>query len=382
MRLSVDVQTFAAERRGVLERGDELLGPQVLDALTLWPLDGWYDDLLDAVEDYARRVAADEGAPDVTLPGLRSSLSGALEQTSEPSDPPHPAQVDRITRWLSTVAVNAGTLAAAQADPEDLFVQWVTMRDEDVRGAHRAVEGQVRPLGETFDVGGSDLRYPGEPVGPPSVWIGCRCVLRPTLAPLVSAGHPGGKVDNETDRPTPGGDMPPEQTMATDTEDDLDPQAPQVPDEAEDIEVPWYGVLAPEGVPTGDRRLFDPGSLRYRDLPLPLRWQKVDEPGHDGSVVVGRIDHVWLEDGLHKAFGVFSKTEEAEEVIGLLADRMIRGVSVDLDDITLELRNDDGSTFDPEKDFEVSEDGVPRFPVGEGIRALEDMDREAEAVAG
>lgn len=54
----------------------------------------------------------------------------------------------------------------------------------------------------------------------------------------------------------------------------------------------WYGPIAPINRPTGEPRrlrLFEHGALTHRELPLPLRWQKVSGQGHDGAVTVGRM---------------------------------------------------------------------------------------------
>ena len=54
----------------------------------------------------------------------------------------------------------------------------------------------------------------------------------------------------------------------------------------------WAGPLAPIGKPTGEpqiQRIFDPGALSHRSLPLPLNFRKVTAQGHQGSVTVGRI---------------------------------------------------------------------------------------------
>lgn len=59
--------------------------------------------------------------------------------------------------------------------------------------------------------------------------------------------------------------------------------------------VPWRGVLAVEGVETGDGREFAPSSLEWGEPPLPLMWQRESEPQHMRSVVVGRIDSVSRE---------------------------------------------------------------------------------------
>jgi hypothetical protein len=54
----------------------------------------------------------------------------------------------------------------------------------------------------------------------------------------------------------------------------------------------WAGPLAPIGRPTGEPamvRIFDPGALRHRTLPLPLNHRRITGAGHTGSVTVGRI---------------------------------------------------------------------------------------------
>lgn len=94
---------------------------------------------------------------------------------------------------------------------------------------------------------------------------------------------------------------------------------------------PWHGVLAPEGAPSGDRRALAARSLTTRDLPLPLKAMFVDDEGHKGSVVVGRIDKVFRDGGLIKAEGVFDISEEADRAVGMVERKMWRGVSVDLD---------------------------------------------------
>lgn len=123
-----------------------------------------------------------------------------------------------------------------------------------------------------------------------------------------------------------------------------------------DTLIPWYGVLAPEGKWSGDRRMFANGSLSHRDLPLPLTWQKVQDDAHDGSVTVASID--WSEmrdDGMMHAGGQILATEEADEWVGLLAHFGRFGVSVDADDAEAGLGNQDGSPFS----FDEDPDGEP-----------------------
>lgn len=106
--------------------------------------------------------------------------------------------------------------------------------------------------------------------------------------------------------------------------------APAAPAETVQLR-PWHGVLAPEGAPSGDKRGFAAKMLTMRDLPLPLKAQFVDDEGHKGSVVVGRIDEVYRDGGLIKASGVWDNTAEADKAWGMIDRKMWRGVSVDLD---------------------------------------------------
>lgn len=54
----------------------------------------------------------------------------------------------------------------------------------------------------------------------------------------------------------------------------------------------WAGPIAPIGRPTGEprrTRVFEPGALYHRSLPLAMNWRERTGPGHDGSVTVGRM---------------------------------------------------------------------------------------------
>ena len=54
----------------------------------------------------------------------------------------------------------------------------------------------------------------------------------------------------------------------------------------------WAGKLAPIGKPTGEprmTRIFEPGALYHRVLPLPFDWRERSGPGHTGGLTVGRI---------------------------------------------------------------------------------------------
>jgi len=133
--------------------------------------------------------------------------------------------------------------------------------------------------------------------------------------------------------------------VAEDVVEEL-PDAPEMSEEdIPDVPVPWYGVLAPEGVYSGDGRKFAEGALDWRDLPLPLLWQEKSGMGHEGSVVVGQIADIWRDGNLVHASGTFAQTDAADEVIGLLAEGHLRGVSVDVDNAEMAMEDEDSENM-------------------------------------
>lgn len=98
--------------------------------------------------------------------------------------------------------------------------------------------------------------------------------------------------------------------------------------------VGWRGPLAPIDVATGDRRRFQPGALRSRPLPLPLRWQKHAQKGHEGAVTVGALTAYDLtpEGQIINSSGYFLDPRKIPEVIEAmhLVEHQVVGTSVDL----------------------------------------------------
>lgn len=91
-------------------------------------------------------------------------------------------------------------------------------------------------------------------------------------------------------------------------------------------------MLVPEGLESGDGRKFENGAISVRELPVPLLWQIKTGAGHDGSVVVGRIDSIErIEGGMGNAYGVFDSGPYGREAERLVRYGFLRGVSVDLD---------------------------------------------------
>ncbi len=113
----------------------------------------------------------------------------------------------------------------------------------------------------------------------------------------------------------------------------------------------WRGIMAPLGTPTGDGRQLNvpEGGVRTRPLPVTFDWAPSREGGHDGAVMAGRIDRVWVvEDGPVAMLwgegaidvGGYNGAEYARQ----LADGFAMFVSVDPDEVTFETQffNADG----------------------------------------
>jgi hypothetical protein len=91
-------------------------------------------------------------------------------------------------------------------------------------------------------------------------------------------------------------------------------------------------LVIPEDVESGDGRKFHSGAISMRELPLPLLWQVKTGDGHNGSVVVGRIDKMErTSNGIGKASGVFDSGPYGREAERLVKLGFLRGVSADLD---------------------------------------------------
>lgn len=340
MKFSLSVEEFAASRRGVVDSAVDRIRPVVRDALALY-MDGeedWVQRVINVCSSVFESVVESEEGVDVDFAPFRRTLEESLAKTSRPEGFVEESQVERISLWLAAATVNAATMAVADAERgQFVLLEWVTMQDGDVRDLHTPLQGVQRPVGETFDVGGFELQYPGQPVGPPEVWINCRCVVRPVLGEEMA-----GKTTFATD---------PE---VTEEDDDL-MDAPMM--ESEDDfayePVPVHGVLAPMNVVSGDGRKLV-SDITWVEPPFAIRWVKQDNGMHQGAERTATADEVWEEGGEIRWNGHMLASQAAEEQMMLLAEGRM-GISVDLDSATYELQDADGNPFD----FDLYEDGDP-----------------------
>jgi hypothetical protein len=336
----MDTEEFAAQRRATFEKADEEIRPTVERTLSAYARGDadWADELVEDASVLWLEVYQSEAPHAIVeraMERFQHSLSEALAQTSAPTDPPDDAQVERVTKWVGTYTVNDATYQAMAARGGRLK-KWVTMHDSAVRETHVAVDGQIVSIAGTFQVGGYHLRFPGDPVGPPEIWINCRCLVQPAATRGELNMSPTTFVLADEALPD---------TEPILTEDEELPPDELDEDEEEITEVPVHGVLAPEGVPTGDGRMFAVDALSHRDLPLPILYQDLTDDGHGGSGRVGRIDDIFRVGNEVRFRGavVLTKSFSPAVVEGII-DGTVRGISVDVDDVELEM-SDEGEDF-------------------------------------
>lgn len=147
--------------------------------------------------------------------------------------------------------------------------------------------------------------------------------------------------------------------------------APQsIPEPQADAGGRWKAILAIEGTPTADGRMFLPGSITWRELPLTLKAQLVDEEGHTGAVIAGRIDTISRSGMNLIGEGAWDTSPEAQEVKRLVDEQTLRGISVDV--AATEVEYEVPAMVDPMP--------VEEVPVGERVPAPDPDDVPKETV--
>lgn len=367
--------------------------------------------LLDGVGDALSREAVAVLNQGVAAGETQSQLEARLIAAFNRSSPSlGEARAARIARTESTRAWNAATLGVAQAlqtETRRAVKQWITRQDSKVRPTHREVNGQLRLIEEPFDVGGTEMMYPGDPAAPADESVNCRCVLRTSVAERnqdVTASNDGSGFQSHMPAQlkrywlagpgaarigwgTPGAfkrcvrelnDEFPEDTEGlcanlyheatgrwpgrnhdADTEEfeDRVEDEPVYPDPPKTM--PWStpgdAALAFENQQSGDARVLAAGSLYWGDGPWPLQYADEMNGGHDGAELAGCIRHMERDGEAIRASGELYLTLRAgSEAAMLLAEGAPLGVSVDLDDVDLEVVSMDNGHGEP-----GSEDSAP-----------------------
>ncbi|WP_280246742.1 2'-5' RNA ligase family protein [Nocardia abscessus] len=114
---------------------------------------------------------------------------------------------------------------------------------------------------------------------------------------------------------------------------------PQVTEAMPDGPPPgWRGPIMPVNIASGDNRLFplDGDEVPHRPLPLPLNAQYALDDHHKGSVVIGLITRMWVQDGAVWGEGPFDLTDPTAADWAMRMGRGMAGwVSADLSDIAV-----------------------------------------------
>ena len=110
---------------------------------------------------------------------------------------------ERSPRYRREMIARTETIRASNSGAVDLYTdwgteykEWLATADNRTRATHLRAwsdysEGGTPgpiPMGQSFDVGGSQLAYPGDPAGSPEETINCRCSVLPYMADF--AGTP------------------------------------------------------------------------------------------------------------------------------------------------------------------------------------------------
>jgi Phage Mu protein F like protein len=102
-----------------------------------------------------------------------------------------PARAEAIAGTEVHAATNYASLVGAAESTQPLVKIWRTRADGRVRAAHVAAHGQRQPLDGRFNVGGYQMRYPGDPAAPPSLTVRCRCMM---TYDVVAVARPASRV--------------------------------------------------------------------------------------------------------------------------------------------------------------------------------------------
>ena len=89
-------------------------------------------------------------------------------------------QAERLVRTEATSAANFATLKSANTifPAADMMKEWIASFDDRTRSTHaEAGASEPIPQNEPFMVGGALMMYPGDPSGPASEVINCRCSI-------------------------------------------------------------------------------------------------------------------------------------------------------------------------------------------------------------
>ena len=141
------------------------------------------------VDDYLRGSGGDHitGIADTTKDNVMGAIADGVA-AGEPTrdiaarvedqlDTTWPGRASTISRTEMAGATNSASLADAQATVPDLNKTWICSMLPNSRETHIDADGQSVPQSDPFEVGDSELMYPGDPDGDVEEIVNCMCSI-------------------------------------------------------------------------------------------------------------------------------------------------------------------------------------------------------------
>ncbi len=281
-----------------------------------------------------------------------------------------PYQAEMLARTDLNSLANGSSHAAAQLMGME-FKTWDATLDAVTRPTHADAHGQTVPLNDSFDVGGEEAMYPGDPALSDAEAANCRCTLiygetldeaqglladggGTIMADMATkeqrrkryerrAAHAQGKV-----KALPKSDffISGETTSATSNASNVvSVFTPAIePDLIEALTaapraIRFSGTAAIEGQIADDNsltpRVLLPDSLEWPEMPVPFMAQTVTAEGHDGAEAAGRVDEYARKKSTGKKRNIYMAGElttpyGVNEIAPMIEDKTMRFVSIDL----------------------------------------------------
>lgn len=119
-----------------------------------------------------QRALAQGVADGASIPALADAIRNLFVQT-------YANRAETVARTEVISSYNGVSYEVGQQYGSDIVAgfEWLATVDERTRPDHVGAHGQVIRRGETFDVGGRQMRYPGDPAGGAHQTVNCRCTI-------------------------------------------------------------------------------------------------------------------------------------------------------------------------------------------------------------
>lgn len=132
-----------------------------------------------------------------SIPNLTKRIAQHLGDTNH-------ASTVRYARTAVTSAQNAGR-SDAYKRAENMGIKmkqmWIATLDNRTRHEHRVLNGQIRAVGEPFEVEGEEIMYPGDPSAAAHLVWNCRCTTRAVvdgLTPMARQHRDPSAIEGKT----------------------------------------------------------------------------------------------------------------------------------------------------------------------------------------